>query len=222
MVKMRTDVKRAYESPLRRAQAASTRRAIVEASTQLFTEAGYAATSIDRIALMAGVSRATVFTSVGGKAALLKAAYDVALVGDDEPVALPDRPESVRARAESDARRFLELYAAISVGVSARLSRMYEVVRGAAGADADGRAIWEKVQAERRIGGANIVGAVQARGGLSGRLDPESAADVVWILNDPGLYHLLVDERGWSRDRFEAWLAEALKAQLLAAPDPPS
>jgi hypothetical protein len=33
-----------------------------------------------------------VFNSVGGKVALLKLALDWAIVGDDEPIALADRP----------------------------------------------------------------------------------------------------------------------------------
>ena len=64
-------VKKSYESPLRAAQAQATRRAIVAAAARLFVERGYGPTSIDAIAEAAGVSRKTVFTSVGGKAAAL-------------------------------------------------------------------------------------------------------------------------------------------------------
>src|ERR1700694_4244832 len=81
-------VKRAYESQLRTGQAKTTRLALLEAAGRLFAEQGYVATSIEQIARAAGVSRATVFTSVGGKPVLLKAAYDVALIGDDDAVPL--------------------------------------------------------------------------------------------------------------------------------------
>ena len=94
-------------SPLRKAQAAATRRAIIDAAAASFIERGYVATSIETIAEAAGVSRATVFTSVGGKKELLKKAYDVALVGDDEPIPFPLRPASLAVRAEPDPRRFL-------------------------------------------------------------------------------------------------------------------
>src|SRR6185369_15389921 len=87
-------VKRVYQSSLRQRQARSTRRAIIDAASRLFAEHGYGATSVDQIAQAANVSRATVFASLGGKPALLKAAYDVAIVGDDEPVPLPARPRS--------------------------------------------------------------------------------------------------------------------------------
>src|SRR4051794_8561600 len=98
-------VKRSYRSPLREANAAATRRTIIGAATRLFVERGYGATSIDAIADAAGVSRATVFTAVGGKPALLKTAYDVALVGDDEPVAMPNRRDAKSVAAEPDPER---------------------------------------------------------------------------------------------------------------------
>src|SRR5256885_878945 len=132
-------VKRPYRSPLRAGQARSTRRALLEATAQLFAERGYVATSIDEIAQAAGVSRATVFTSVGGKPALLKAAYDIAVVGDDEDVPLVARPRSVRIREEPNARRYLELYAELAAEISGRVATISEVVRSAAGADPEAR-----------------------------------------------------------------------------------
>ena len=58
----------------------------------LFVERGYAATTIDAIAERAEVSRKTVFTSVGGKAARAQARLRLGLAGDDEPVPIADRP----------------------------------------------------------------------------------------------------------------------------------
>src|SRR5260221_7439130 len=74
-------VKRSYDSPLRRDKAEATRLAIAAAAGRLFAERGYAATSIEEIAAAAAVGRATVFSSVGGKAELLKAAYPLAVRG---------------------------------------------------------------------------------------------------------------------------------------------
>src|SRR5450759_1459871 len=99
---MTTGVKRPYRSTLRVAHADSTRLAVVQAAARLFIERGYVATSIESIAEAAGVSRATVFTSVGGKPVLLKKAYDIALVGDDVQVPLAERERSRAIRAEPD------------------------------------------------------------------------------------------------------------------------
>jgi AcrR family transcriptional regulator len=200
---------------LREAQARSTRLTVIEAGSRLFCEQGFMATSMDEIAAVAGVSRATVFTSVGGKATLLKAAYDVAIVGDDEPLALPDRPRSRAIRAEPDARRYLALYAELVAEIGGRLAAISEVMRGAAAADPEVRELWDSELAQRRQGAANVVGDVVAKARLRDGLDAQAAADIVWVLNDPALNFQLVHRRGWSKERFTGWLAETLQRQLL-------
>jgi AcrR family transcriptional regulator len=208
-------VKRSYRSPLRVMQASQTRRAIIDAATRLFVELGYGATSIEAIAEAAGVSRATVFAAVGSKAALLKSAYDVALVGDDEPVSLPDRAAARAIRAEPDPRRYLELYAGLVVELGGRVAAVYEAVRGAASADPEVRPVWDKIQRERRIGAAHVVADTASKGRLRDGIDTETAADVVWVLNDAGLYHLLVNVRGWPAERYREWVAGSLQHELL-------
>ena len=212
---VRVDVKREYRSQLRQAQAATTRRAVIGAAGRLFAERGYVATSIEDIAALAGVSRATVFTAVGGKPRLLKTAYEVAIVGDDEPVALVERPRSQAIRAEPDAQRYLELYAGMVTGMHGRLASIAEAARGAAGADPDARRLWEDQQAQRRRGSATVVADVRHKGRLRRGLSAEVAADIVWVHNDPCLYDQLVHRRGWTPRRYQAWLARSLREQLL-------
>ena len=210
-------VKRAYRSPLRASQAKTTRRIILDAAAQLFVKHGYVATSIDAIAAAAGVGRATVFTAVGGKPVLLKAAYDIAIVGDEQPVALVERPRSRQIRQEPDVRRYLDLYGELAAEISGRVAPINEVVRGAAGADSEARALYERLQGERLVGAKHIVGDVQAKGGLRPGLGAAEAVDIVWALIEPSLYLRLVQHRGWSPTRYGSWLAETLKAQLLPA-----
>ena len=122
------------EWPLRRAKAAATRLAVIDAARRCFVEAGYAGATVQAIADTAGVSRATVFNAVGGKAALLKAAYDVATVGDDEPVPIPQRPAAVATRLEPDPRRAIAIYAGMIADIGERLAPIYEVFRRPASA----------------------------------------------------------------------------------------
>ena len=51
-------------------------------------------------------------------------------------------------------------------------------------------------------------------------MDVDAATDVLWTLNHPGVYQLLVGERGWSPQRYEQWLIAMLDSQLIdpAAP----
>jgi prophage antirepressor-like protein len=50
-------------------------------------------------------------------------------------------------------------------------------------------------------------------------LDPgvskREATDLLWAFSNEELYRELVEERGWSPDRFERWLAATLRQQLL-------
>jgi AcrR family transcriptional regulator len=217
LVKREAAVKRPYRSPLRAANAQSTRLSVIRAAARLFAERGYVATSLEDVAAEAGVSRATIFTSVGGKADLLKAAYDVAIVGDDEPVPLPQRPWDIAVRNEPDPERMIDGYAQMITEVSGRVASVYEAMRGAAAADGEARVLLERMRSERRGGSAGFIGFLVARSALRPGLDKSRAADVVWALNDPGLYHLLVHDRGWTSRQFQTWLAETLKGQLLVA-----
>ena len=210
--------KRSYRSPVRDERAASTRLSIIRAGTAMFVEQGYGPVSIDAVAAAAGVSRATVFNAVGAKAALLRACYDVAVVGDDEPVPLPERPWAKPVRDAPDSATLLVRYAHMATFVGRRVAGIYEVIRGAATAHADVREHWEQIRSERRRGAGNVVTMLRARGPLKAGLRPEAAGDIVFVLTDPGLYHELVEEQAWEDDAFESWLAETFLAQLLPAP----
>jgi len=216
---MTPDVKAAPEWPARRAKARATRAAIIEAAGDLFVELGYLGTSVQTIADAAGVSRATVFNSVGGKLELLRAAFDVATVGDDEPVPLPQRPQALAVRAEPDPRKAVAGYAAMVTGVSSRVASIYEAFRSAAGVDPRARVQWAQIQQERFGGAKGFIGILSAKGPLRDGLTPKDAADLVWVLIDASLYHRLVIERSWTTSRFQTWLAATMEAQLLPPAD---
>jgi AcrR family transcriptional regulator len=201
--------------PLRAAKAAGTRAAVLAAAHRLFLEQGYAATTAQQIADAAGVSRATVFNSVGGKAAVLRACYDVATVGDDEKVPLPQRPGLLAVRTAADPASAIALYAKVVTEVSGRLSGIYEVFRAAATNDAEIRTSWQQVQAERLGGAQGFIRILAQQGPLRKGLDREEAGDVVWAFIDASLYQRLVPERGWSPSRFERWLTRHLSNYLL-------
>ena len=212
------EVKRAYDAPRRREKARATRLAIIEAAGRLFARDGYVVTSMDAIAAEAGVSRATVFSAVGGKPVLLKEAYDVAFVGDDAPVPLAARPHAIAILAEPDPATLLASYAAMISEIFARISGIYEAIRAAAPSDPEIARMWERISEERYGGAGKAARAMKERGALREDLDVRAATDVMWVLNDPGLYRILVVQRRWSRRRYEAWLAEAMQLQLLRPP----
>jgi AcrR family transcriptional regulator len=214
---MSQPVKKPYNSALRAAQARATRRTIVDAAARLFIERGYGATTIDAIAEAAGVSRKTVFTSVGGKTEALKLAMDWAIVGDDEPVPMLERPHIKAMQREPDARRILAHYARQVREVGARTAPLHEVVRAAAGLDEEIRALAEEARAQRLRGMRMLAQQLADRGALKPGLTPAEVADVLWLLNDPGVYYRLVVEQHWDPDRYQDWLADSLINLLIRA-----
>ena len=82
------------------------------------------------------------FTSVGGKAAVLKLAFDWALAGDDEPVAIADRPEVRRMMQEQDPAALLADWVAMNAAIAGRLAALHHVLVVAADADPEAAALW--------------------------------------------------------------------------------
>jgi AcrR family transcriptional regulator len=212
-----TEGTRTYSSTLRADQARQTRKRIVDAAADLFVEHGYTGTTIDAIAAAADVSRKTVFDSVGGKARLMKLVYDFAIVGDDEPVPLSDRPEIKAMLAEPDHAEQLALYARLVVGIDRRASAAWRALEGAATSDPEAAKLYVAMVEMRRQAMHEAAQMFADAGALRPDIDVDIAADLMWFYNDPSLYDKLVRQRGWSISRFESWLTEALQVQLLGS-----
>lgn len=213
---MTDEDKRTYVSALRDSQARQTRRQIVAAAGRLFAEQGFAATTVDAIAAEAGVSRKTVFISVGGKVALLKLAYDYAMAGDDRPVPMIEREGLQSIMAEPDPYQQMRMFAEFVTGMGKRISALWLALRGAAEVDDEARELYTRWERQRldsmRAGPVHDLLAKQA---VRPDVTPEEAAAIFWVLTDPALYHQLVVEAGWARDRFRDWLYEAFQTQIL-------
>src|SRR5438477_6268216 len=101
----RVNPKRAYNSPRRQEQAASTRRSMLEAAQRLFESQGYAATTMEAIATEAGVALKTVYVAFATKSGLLRALWDLLLKGDEVEAAVADRPWYREVLDETDPER---------------------------------------------------------------------------------------------------------------------
>jgi AcrR family transcriptional regulator len=213
-----SEATRPYRSSLREAHARATRRAIVEAGSALFVERGFAGTTVDAIAERAGVSRKTVFTSVGGKVGLLKLAIDWALTGDDEPVVLEDRPVIRQLVEEAEPERVVVLWARMVTGIAARLALLHPVLVAAADVD-DAAAALHAVSERNRLGGARgFADQLHALGALRADLSVDRAAAMASLLMDPLGYRRLVLGDGWTEDEYSAWVARLAAASFLPPP----
>jgi AcrR family transcriptional regulator len=207
---------RTYRSPARAESARRTRRRIVGAARELFETRGYAGTTIDAVAESAGVSRRTVFLSVGSKAELLKTAWDWSVVGDDEPIPMAERPHVLAMQEVTDPDLLVRLWVEQVLGVAERLAPLEVVLNRAVDADAEAAALRARIDAERRGGALMFVTHLASAGGLRDGLTVDEAADMCWILMSPLLQARLRSDRGWSRDAVADWLVRMASASLLA------
>jgi AcrR family transcriptional regulator len=207
--------RRPYDSPLRREQAAETRSRILEAAQGLFVRNGYVGTSMGDIAASAGVSLKTVYDAFTTKSGVLDALWHLRLRGDEEPVPVGERPWYRAVLEEPDPERKLRLALANAKTVKSRLGPLFHVLHGAAQADPEIAALWARIQSEFHENQRAIVEDLHRRGALRRGLDADTAADILWTLNHPDVYVLLVVERGWTLDEHEEWLARVLARELL-------
>lgn len=208
---------RTYDRTKRDAAARLTRRRILETAHRQFLDTGYHATTVSALAGAARVSPQTIYNTFGGKAEVLKAIYDVLLAGDDEQIALNDRPEIARVRAQRSASATLRAYAGVSRMVFERVGPLIGVVLAeGAGADTELGAFMATIDHERRIGNTGVVRHIADRFGLGDGVDPEPAVDHIWTLTSAENADRLVRRCGWSLDSYEGWLAVGLISGLRA------
>jgi AcrR family transcriptional regulator len=201
--------RRTYTSSLRDSQAEVTRHAVLDAARALFITQGYGSTTLDQIAARAGVSKPTVFSAVGNKQTLLKVVRDIAIAGDDKPIPVSRRPMTERIRTEADRGRAVGLLARHLTNVADRYAAVYETLRAAAAnGEEELKRLWETEEQQRLTGARFWVGVLQAKGDPPPQpFDVDTAVDALWLYMAPDHYTRLVQQRGWSRHKYQRWLA---------------
>jgi AcrR family transcriptional regulator len=206
---------RSYDSTLRTEQARLTRARILDAARALLIDGGYQSMTIGALARSADVSTQTIYNAIGGKAAVIKAVYDVTLAGDDDPLVMIERPEFVAITAATDPTAMLRAYAAFSRHIGERVGPLLAVLL--ASADDDGRTFAATIDGERLRGNGTMVSNLAKRFGLPKGMTRQRATDIAWALTAPELFDRLVRQRGWTLDEYERWLGDAMIAALVDA-----
>jgi hypothetical protein len=153
----------------------------------------------------------------GTKRALLSEILDIAIAGDEEPVATLDRPHIQALLDDPDPVAQLRGQARVTRSVYERLAPALEVVRGAATADPDLAALWERSIQQRATVMERFIAALVTKTPLRDGMDQATAVDIALALQSPELIMFLTGQRGWSPDKYEQWLANALISELLPA-----
>ncbi len=196
-----------YHSPLRARQAAETRQTVLAAATRLFTERGWAGTTLAAVAAEAGTAIETVYAAFGSKSGLLIAAIDVAIVGDDGEVPLVERPEFASLGVGTRPER-LTAAARIITRALVHAVPLMGALQEASASDEASRMRLDAYEADRRIvisGGLELILGKQA---------PETLVDSIWALAGPEIFTKLTKDQSWPVDRYEQWLVETANTLL--------
>ncbi len=207
--------KRIYDSSSRREAASVTRRAIFDAAYKTFIEKGYVAATMPSIAQRAGVALDTVYATVGKKPALFHLLIETAISGTDAEVPAEERGFVRSIRAESDAAEKLRIYAAALRSIQQRLAPLFRVLQGAAPLDPQLGGLWNSICERRAKNMLLFATDLKATGRVRSHLSVAKVADIIWSMNSPEFYLLLVEARGWSPQEFEEWLVDAWIRLLL-------
>jgi AcrR family transcriptional regulator len=212
----RVKPKRRYHSPRRREQAAATRLAILEAADRLFARQGYGATTMAAIAAEAGVALKTVYLAFETKSGMLRALWNLRLRAGRDEVPIAQQEWYREVLEEPDPERQLRLNARNSRAAKLRIATVLEVIHTAAPLDSDIAALWSRIQSDYHANQRAILESLDDKDALRPELEVDRATDILWTINHPNVWHLLVGERGWTPEQYEQWTADLACSQLLS------
>lgn len=206
---------RQYTSALRQERAQLTRRAVLDAARRSFADHGYVATTVARIAAGAGVHVDTVYAAVGTKPAVFRLLLETAISGGTDAVDPVDREYVAQIREAGTARAKLEIYATAVTAINERLAPLHSVMAVAAGHAPELAAMRDEIARRRADNMRLFASDLAATGELAPGTDLDAVADVVWATSGTDFFAMLVTQRGWTTDRYRAWLGDAWRRLFL-------
>lgn len=201
--------RRAYESPTRQRQADETRRRIATAARKLLVEAGYAGMTIPAVAKAAEVAVPTVYAIFGSKKGIVAELLDQARFGDGYQELI------AQVRKVSDPIAMLSFPPRFARRVYEAEIPVEDLLRGAGMVAPELAAVEDERNCQRYDSQQIVIDALEKAHLLRAGLDREAARAVMWTLTSREIFRMLVRERGWTPDEYEAWLGGALQRELL-------
>ena len=193
-------------------QAAATRERIVVAATELFLTEGFLTSTMAAIAKRAGVAVQTLYLAFGSKTAILQATLDAALrAGRDEDIPEQDWYRGVLEADDGPAAlRSFCLVGGHNVeraaplfgrsGPPRRTPRWPRCWRPTSGCGS---------RATRRSSSA-----LASRDGFAADLSVADAVVIIYTVFSEDTFLLMVEERGWTPDRWRRWCFETVCSQF--------
>jgi AcrR family transcriptional regulator len=190
----------------------ATRQSVIAAARRLFTERGYAGSSIEAIAEAAGVAVPTVYAAFGNKRSILRAMI-AAAVDEERPRPVAERVREQAAGVPDPATRMQKMMR-LFVSFIAQSADVLRIIRGAAAVDPEIQSLLDEVY--NRIHMDCQTAARLATGAASNDARTRHLADVIFALTSPDLFDLLTGKCGWSVAEYERWAIQTVTAALPA------
>ena len=184
---------------------------MIEAAYKLFSERGWGV-ALTAIAQEAGVAVQTIYFTFHTKIELLSAVLQLAVLGDEQPLAPHERPWFQAMVDEPDAGRAISIIVDSTHPIFGRVAPLLSVLRSG---DPEVAAMWTRSENLRLEGYRLMAQALARKGGLKVELD--DATDILFVLLSPDMYWLTVINRGWPAERWRIWMARTLCDALVGA-----
>jgi len=194
-------------------RALATRRKILGAARACFLEGGYGSTTIKDIAARAGVAPQTVYFVFRNKVSILSAVLDLTIAGDEEPVAVKDRPwveELASVREPAKAVALLSLHGGAIV---ARTAPLFCVIQSAS-AEPEVEALLKENKRQRAETLDLFARILVDAGVITSDAQHSHFADVLYAVLSEESYALLVGERGWTASEWQSWVERVILQAL--------
>lgn len=201
---------RKYDSSRRAARADASRRQILDAARALFARRGIDGVTVAEIAGKAEVGASSVYAAFQSKGGILRALMEDAFFGP--------RYREARARLEgvTDVVEKVVRTAEVACAIYRADDEVLGVVRGASAFSPELRRVEGAFESMRYRMQGDRVRALEASGRLAPGLSIDDARRILWALTNRELYRSLVVVAGWSPARYERWLADTIRSQLVA------
>ncbi len=204
-------VRRAYDTSLRREQAEQTKQRILSAARGLLTSGTYSSVTMEDIAREARVAPQTLYAVFGNKLRLAEAMVDASfphipplIARMEEAAGLEDPEEWLRTMTRLHRQIFepcADLIRFTMVSGDPRLTAHYT-----------------RIQHSRHERMRALAPVLERSGRRRPDLSVDEAVAIAWTMLGPDHYGQLVFDRGWTPDRYEEWVGQALIDLTLTAP----
>ncbi len=188
---------------------------MLNTARDLFVSEGYPATTMERIAVQAGVAVQTLYYTFRTKAQMLCEVMEVTAAGETDPVPVAQRAWMTEAMTTPSAHRALALSIEHGTDIFARAAPLWPALWAASAVDPSVEQYWQRVATARRAGMSRLAARLADLGALRDDITPGRATDLLFVLFGHETFRGLVQQASWALPAYKSWLFATLAHQLI-------